>query len=127
MTRVVCGLRIERAAGDRGNCLEKGGTRADMVFWHAFPIHAALHDMHATFIHCSDLNAGPQTSLQVAAAALDAAKHYQVFLDSFAKDGKPPDKVDQDNERHYLGACFSLGRVLHKAGGSSRSVGCAAW
>ncbi|MEW5303813.1 MAG: hypothetical protein WDW36_006468 [Sanguina aurantia] len=51
----------------------------------------------------------------VAAAGLCATKFYQSFIDSFRKDGKLPDRVDEDNERFFLMASFNMGRVLHKA------------
>lgn len=51
--------------------------------------------------------------LQVAAAAVAACKHYQLFLDSFQQpDGSWPDKVEQEMEQHYLSAVFCMARVL---------------
>lgn len=56
--------------------------------------------------------------LQVAAAGCEAATHYRLFLDMFKVDGKVPDKIDADNEHHYVLACLSLGRVLHRSTGN---------
>ncbi|KAF6260962.1 KIF-1 binding protein [Scenedesmus sp. NREL 46B-D3] len=50
---------------------------------------------------------------KVAAAAVAASRHYQLFLDSFrGDDGQLPLKVEAEMEQHYLSAAFCMARVL---------------
>ena len=56
-------------------------------------------------------------ALQIAATRLDAIKYYQDFINTFRSpmqaDGALPDRVDDAaNERFFLMASFSLGRVM---------------
>lgn len=56
-------------------------------------------------------------ALQIAATRLEAIKYYQDFINTFRSpmqaDGALPDRVDDAaNERFFLMASFSLGRVM---------------
>lgn len=44
-----------------------------------------------------------------------AAQCYSRFIDSFKQDdGTFPERIDEGSEDHFIQACFSLGRVMHK-------------
>eukprot|EP00775_Hariotina_reticulata_P006308 gene6308-6543_t len=62
---------------------------------------------------------------KVASALATAARHYQLFLDSFrGTDGQLPDKVEPDMEQHYLSGAFNLARILQ---GMPQGAGADCW
>lgn len=67
----------------------------------------------------------PHVCVQVAAACRVAAAHYRLFLDSFRlPDGSWPADVGDEDAGHYVGAAFSLPRMLQGAAAACEQRGC---
>ena len=79
-------------------------------------VNLELGNIYRTIMELKEAEGRPAG--KVSGAGRDALLYYQRFIDTF-RDAGPgrelPARVDEDSERFFLLASFSMGRVLHKS------------